>query len=122
MAFEKIKIENSSITVFEAHGTIDYNDIRAELIDYYNNEPTLHCIWDFSEGELSSLTNDNIHKLVAKELKLSKGRFYGKTALVAKDSYTFGICRMAQLIGSNRSATIEINVFYSKAKALRWLG
>jgi hypothetical protein len=121
MTINKIKLMDGKTTIHEAHGDITFTEILAELIDYYENNLTLNCIWDFTNASLFSLSKENIHSLVEKGSKYSIRRIGGKTAWIASDKFTFGICRMTQTLGHNKNVKLKLQVFYSKAKALRWI-
>ena len=120
MTINKIKLMDGKTTVHEAHGNIVYKELLEELIDFYENNLTLHCIWDFTNATISDLSKDQIRNLAEKGAEYSKRRIGGKTAWVVSDKLTYGICRMAQTIGLNKDVKVELKIFYSKAKALRW--
>jgi hypothetical protein len=121
MPINKIKLMDGKTTIHEAHGDITFNELLIELIDYYESHLTLNCIWDFTNASISTLSKEDIHALVEKGSQYSKRRIGGKTAWVAADKFTFGICRMTQILGHNKNIKLKLQVFYSKAKALRWM-
>ena len=109
------------LTVFTVHGVIDAGQLLDELRDYYAGQPTLHSLWNFSEADLTAISNDDILTLAHYIKQHSEHRRGGKSALVFAKDLDFGLGRMIDAQLEIEGSPVTMGSFKNKADALKWL-
>ncbi len=110
-----------TLTIFTAHGVIDAGRILEELRDYYDGQPTLYSLWDFSEADVTAISSDDISALAHYIKQHTAHRQGGKSALVLAKDLDFGLGRMIDAQLEIEEAPVTLSSFKSKADALEWL-
>ena len=52
------------LTIHRCQGKVTVADIEKIIVDFYEKEPTLNVLWDFSEADLSKVTIGEIEQLM----------------------------------------------------------
>ncbi len=113
---------SKGLTLFKAVGKMKAADFFDCLASYYEREVTLLTLWDLTEVDLSEITTGEIEDFADYARHLAQARKGGKTALVFRDVFEFGIGRMFEAYLEIGSLPFEINCFRSFDEAVVWLG
>lgn len=110
------------LTTHRCQGKVAAAEIEKVIGDFYQREPTLHVLWDFSAADLSRVTIGEIEQLAKAVNTIAHSRLGGKSAIVSPQDISFGLSRVYQAFAeTGGSSTAETRVFRSEQEALEWM-
>ena len=121
MPIQTIKNLSEELTEHIATGVISDQEMFDCENEFYSGNPTRLQLWNMSDAELTKITIDGMRQFVAKSSKLGKVRSGGRTAVVVKGQFQYGLGRMAETFGEFESLPFEFQLFRSRSEALSWL-
>jgi len=89
--------------------------------EFYSGSPTKLQFWDMSAAVLTKVTSEGMRQFIARTAKLGVVRSGGRTAVLVKSSFQFGLGRMAETFGEFESLPFEFRLFKNRAEAIAWL-
>lgn len=107
------------ITIYEANGSLSYEELSNVIEDFYTDKLTPKVILDMTEATASAMSKEDIVRLSKKVESLRNKRPKGKTAIVVKKKVDFGLAGVFR--GNIHNEQAEIQPFYSKEAAMVWL-
>ncbi len=112
---------DQNLTIFMASGQLTYEDQMSVLKTFYQNDPTLHVIWDLTRISGQRITADELQKIIAYTKKHDHKRTGGTTALVVTNQLDFGIARMSSTLAEIEHTPWEIVSFSTLDDALSYI-
>ena len=113
--------KNADLVVYTVSGKVSAVDIKEIIELFYQGNVFKYVLWDITEGDLSSLTADDVQNLASTPREHSEKRIGGKTALVAAKDAAFGLARMFEILTEHKNFSFETHVFRSMDEATKWL-
>lgn len=110
-----------NVTHFKARGEIAFAELLAASKAFYAGDPTLHSLFDITEGTVSGLSPADLNEIVAYLQKVSSRRVAGKTAIVVHQDIDFGIGKMFQAMSAISGYTPQVRIFRCCTEADRWI-
>lgn len=104
-------------------GVLTFQEYQILMNNIMNDEPfepSMHMFWDFRDGTLSQLSQDDIEAISAFVLmnQERRGRNY-RAAFAVHEPIDYGLSRMYQMISEDLPVTLQ--VFYDEQKASDWI-
>ncbi len=112
----------AQLTVFACEGAVTVDEISAEIRDFYQDKPTLHTAWDFTDADLAMLTAEGIVEIAQLVRSAAHSREGGRTALIFPLGQLMQMGDRFASIGQIEVAQAKIKIFDSWDKAQPWLG
>lgn len=109
------------LTINNCVDEISLKDIEDKIDQFYNGEPTLHVLWDFTQAILPSMSTEQVEILSYQVTEKGHSRDGGKTAIVASQDLVFGLGRMFGSLSSSKNHIAEVRVFRSSEEAIAWI-
>lgn len=109
------------LTLNECVGKVCRREIEESIRVYYESEPTMNIVWDFSGADLSAIGASEIEDLAQKTKVMAHSREEGKTAIIAPTDISFGLSRMYQVFADMAEQIASIGVFRSAPEAEEWI-
>ena len=106
-------------TVSGYHTPYEYMKRIQQNLD---NNPMKYALWDYSNADLSNLTNENLTELMQFTVDHPNTHVLKKVALVLPSDLSYGLGRMFETFGEIENAPWEIRPFRSMEEAFLWLG
>ena len=119
---ETTKNPELGLTVNKAKNEISSLDLINWVKDYYSGVVTELILWDFSEADISKITNDELKELIQVVRKTAIKRNGGKTALVFSKNIGYGLGRMYGALSEIEGIPFEYRSFRDIKDAEKWLG
>ena len=113
--------KNADLVVYTVKGKISAADIKEIIQLFYQGNVSKYVLWDITEGDLSSLTADDVQNIASTPREHSDKRKDGKTALVAAKDAIFGLARMFEIFTEHKNFPFETQVFRSIDDVKKWL-
>ena len=113
--------KNADLIVYTVKGKIFAADIKEIIQLFYQGNVSKYVLWDIAEGDLSSLSTDDVQSIASTPRDHSDKRIGGKTALVAAKDAAFGLARMFEILTGHKNFPFETQVFRSIDDAKKWL-
>jgi len=113
---------SGDVTIKKIIDRLTYNDLMAELRDFYEKHATKYLIWVIAEGTLTELTSEDLNVVAHFVKSQAHTRVGGKTAFVAPGNLEFGICRMLDTFGELKHISFETRTFRDLSEAAKWIG
>jgi len=110
------------LTVFIAHGEIDIQVLKQNVLQYYTHQPTKNVIWDMTQGRLTITKSSELREVVSIAKQHSQNRKEGRTAIVSPDDTGFGLGRMYGSFAEIEGLPYEYGVFRDMQSAAKWIG
>ncbi|MFT5233577.1 MAG: hypothetical protein ACI9UK_001161 [Candidatus Krumholzibacteriia bacterium] len=110
-----------NLTMFSCTGTPTPSELKNTLTAFYESEPTLNTIWDFSNADLAEITAEKISELAAYLKNASHSRAGGRSALIYSMKQ---LSEMSERLSNLAELEIEdatIKVFDTMDKARHWI-
>jgi hypothetical protein len=111
----------SKITAAIGKGRVTANDLLAALRAFYDNAPTLLALCDLSDADLSSLSTEELARIVQFTERRAEVRRRGKTAITAPGNLEYGMARMYEILADAHAHPVTIRAFRTREQALKWL-
>ena len=118
---ETIVDEKQNLTIHKCSGNLTEQEILDTIHSFYDGDPTLYTLWDFTNASMSGISPRAITKMFALIQKLGPGRRGGKTAVVAPEDLEYGMARMFQIMSDVNDFPFKIKVFRYFGDASQWL-
>jgi hypothetical protein len=109
------------LTVFEATGTVPFNEQMKVLKVFYEGSPTSNVIWDFTQVDEIKITSEELQKIVRYTKEHSALRQGGHTALVVNTKLKYGLARMASIYAEVEETPWDMQVFEDMDTAMAWI-
>jgi len=109
------------LTIHRCQGKVAVTDIEKIIVAFYDKEPTLNVLWDFSEADLSKVTIGEIEQLAKTVNAVSHSRTSGKSAIISPHDISFGLSRVYQAFAESGDVKSTTKVFRNEQEALDWL-
>jgi hypothetical protein len=111
----------AKITTAIGRGRVKASDLLAALHAFYDNAPTLLALCDISDADLSSLSTEELVRIVQFTERRAEVRRGGKTAIAASGNLEYGMARMYEILADAHAHPVTIRAFRTPEEALRWL-
>lgn len=122
MKFRVHRDKEADLTIHEATGQIDTDDILAELEDFYHSRVTRYVIWDLNNGGDPDLTTDDMQRIIRYSRDKDAVRLNGKSAIVTNNDRYYGLSRMFEIYAEMApELPLRFRVFRTMDEARRWL-
>lgn len=118
---KRTNIENTSITILTVSGVFTYEDTINALDDFFNNGVTPYLLWDFTNADVSGITQEDMELIIEYAKSNAPLRKNGRTAIVVNHDLAFGLSRMYDTLSEIREHPITHCVFRDMDKAKNWL-
>lgn len=109
--FEKTVINDKNLTIYMVSDRVSVDEIINEISSLYETEFTEKLLWDFSQADLTDLTNDHIKQIISHAKKYAGLRKSGKTAFVLSSDLEYGLGRMYGTLSEIADHPISHGVF-----------
>lgn len=110
------------LTLHSIKGEATRDELIRIIENYQSEKPLRYVIWDFSEADVSNLSDEDLRSILAVGKKLAEYRKGGKTALVVPHDLSFGLGRMYESLTDFESFWVGNRAFRSMEEAEEWLG
>jgi hypothetical protein len=111
----------SKITAAIGRGRVTARELLAALHTFYDNAPTLLALCDLSDADLSSLSTEELVRIVQFTERRAEVRRGGKTAITAPGDLEYGMARMYEILADAAAHPVAIRAFRTQEEALQWL-
>lgn len=111
----------TDLTVISVRGEVKATALMAWIADYYSGTVTCLHLWDFTEADLSKISNDECRNITLEIKTRSNSRMGCKSALVFSNDLMFGLGRMFESYCDIDSVPIYFRCFRDMSKAKNWL-
>ncbi len=119
--FQKTIETKDDLTTIIVSGKVSTPELIDALKDFYNDKFTTNLLWDFSGADLTEISMDHLHTLIAFSKSYGHLRKGGKTAIVLSGGYWFGMGRMFETLSVLNQHAVLYNVFKKTDEAKAWL-
>lgn len=113
--------DQKDLTVFIAHGEIDIQVLKQNVLQYYTHQPTKNVIWDMTDAKLLIRHSSELRDVVRIAKQYSPNRVKGRTAIVSPDDTGFGLGRMYGSYAEIEGLPYEYGVFRDIQGAKQWI-
>ena len=110
------------LTMFKAVGKMTADDFFDCLASYYSRGVTQLTLWDLTEADLSEIATGEIQDFAEYARHLAEARKGGKTAIVFRGHFDFGLGRMFETYLELAGLPLKIHVCRCHNEARKWLG
>ncbi len=110
------------LTTVVAEGQLEAEDFLGWLREYYSGTVTELVLWDFTDADISQISDDGFEEIVKASKDRDKARAWGKTALVFDDEDGYKKGKDYVSLSESRDMEFEIQVFKDMSAARSWLG
>ena len=114
--------DKKQLTLIRVQGKPTIEDYIKGVRDYYKKDTTLHLLWDFTQGNVSGLSGDELRRAIRETRKVIHSRGKGKTAFVFPTVHGFGLGRMLETFAELEEMPVEFRTYHSLKAAYDWLG
>ena len=111
-----------NLAIHTVKGQVTEVEIAQKIEEYHLGEPEKYAIWDFSDADVTNLSNEQLKSLVSVGKKFAERRKGGKTALVVPEDLAFALGRMWETFAEMESFAVTNRAFRSIEEAKTWLG
>jgi hypothetical protein len=111
----------NDLTIHKCSGVLTEQKLLDKIQTFYDSNPTLYTLWDFSHAATNSISQEAVRKMLALVQRVGPRRRGGKTAVVAPKDLEYGMARMFQLMSDDTDFPFEIKVFRYFGEASQWL-
>jgi hypothetical protein len=109
------------LTIFSPTGVLNFNEIMSAITSFYEGSPTKNVLWDLNEVSKINITSQEIEKIAASRPQYNKKRPEGKTAIVTRNDYYFGLSRMFETYSQLKNIPFQVMVFHTIKEAYQWV-
>lgn len=120
-SIKRKNIKVGCLTILTVNGALTCEEIIHAMEDYFKNDVTPYLLWDFTDADLSKITEKNMRQIIALAKSNAHLRKNGKTAIVAPRDLTFGLSRMYEMLSELNKHPIQHYVFKDINGAIAWL-
>lgn len=110
------------LTMFKAVGKMTADDFFDCLASFYNRGVTQLTLWDLTEADLTEIATGEIQNFAEYARHLAEARMGGKTAIVFRGKFDFGLGRMFETYLELAGLPLKIHVCRCLDAARKWLG
>jgi len=118
---ETVVDKQNDLTIHKCSGGITADEFKEAIHSFYNGNPTMNVVWDFSKASLADTPATVVKQLSMLVQKLGCCRKNGKSAVIASRDLEYGMARMFQIMTENGEIPFTIRVFRSFNEAKKWL-
>ncbi len=120
MAAIEITIDREAdLATATAFGAVSESDFMDAFHRFYAQNPTGRILWDFSKASLANLSFTKINNFLQGSA-LSGRPALGKTAVVVRPSYAYGMVRIFETLQEMQNVPYETQSFGSTKDAFAW--
>lgn len=112
---------DESLTILTVSGIFTTEEAIHAFEKFIEHDVTLNLLWDFSDADLSQITQKGMEQIIAFTKSKVHLRKNGRTAFVGSQDLPFGVSRMYQTLSEINEHPISQYVFRDMDKALTWL-
>ena len=109
------------LTIFTVTGALPFEEGMEALAQFYDNEPTMNALWDFSEASLIRITYVELQKIIDYVSTQAQKRIGGTSILVGSEDLEFGTIRLLKTFGEIKALPFQIVIFRTIEAAYQWL-
>lgn len=120
-SIERSNIKDESLTILTVRGIPTSEDVIHAFEAFVENDVTLNLLWDFTDADLSLLNNNDIIQIIVIAKSSAHLRKKGRTAIVGRRDFTFGLSRMYETLSEIQKHPIQHHVFRNIDEAITWL-
>jgi len=102
-------------------GKVTADEVITWINDIYTLTKAFNILWDYSDGDLSGLTADDIQDILETARKYELVRSGGKTAFVVQNKGSFSVGALYEFMGDIEGYKVKTAVFKNKEEAVNWL-
>lgn len=115
-------IEDLDLTIFRVEGALTSDMVMSQLEEFYlDGDPTRHILWDLSLGEITTITQAEMGRILDLAQAHAHRRRNGRTALVGSHDLAFGLARMYEILAEVGEHPLEHRVTRDLDTALAWI-
>ena len=120
-SIKRTNIADESLTILTVSGIFTAEKVIRAFEKFIEHNVTANLLWDFSDADLSQITQKNMEKIIAFTKSKAHLRKNGRTAFVSEQDLPFGVSRMYQTLSEINEHPISQCVFRDMDKALTWI-
>lgn len=109
------------LTILSVNGVLTCDEVLHALDDFYEHDVTPYLMWDFTEADVSGITQNDMERIISAVKSNTPLRKNGRTAFVAHHDLSFGLSRMYQMLSEVSEHPIPPIVFRDRDSAIAWL-
>jgi hypothetical protein len=113
--------KDTKLTMFICSGTVAVDEIEDNIRTFYSGKPTLNSLWDFTDADVSRLSQEDILHTAELVKTASHSRAGGKTALVFPNEMLMGMMDILEGIARIEVAEAKIKIFNGLDLGLAWI-
>jgi len=110
-----------NLTMFLCSGTPTPSELRNTLTAFYESDPSLNTIWDFSGADLAELTAEKISELAGFLKNTSHSRAGGRSALIFSHEQLTSMSDRLENVAEFHIEDATIKIFDTIDKARHWI-
>ncbi len=118
-AFQITIDSEADLATATANGAVTEGDFMEAFHRFYKEKPAGRVLWDFSKASLANLTFSKINTVLRSSMYDGRPAL-GKTALVLRPSYAYGMVRIFETLLEMQNAHFETRSFDSTEEAFSW--
>ncbi|MBC2737707.1 MAG: hypothetical protein HF981_25335 [Desulfobacteraceae bacterium] len=118
---KRSNIKDASLTILTVSGVVTCQDVIHALEDFFKNDVTPNLLWDYTDADVSEITEKCMNQIIAIAKSNAHLREKGRTAIVGRGDVTFGLSRMYEILSELREHPIQHHVFRNIDEAITWL-
>ena len=113
--------EKLNLTTFVVSDRVTAAEIEEQVKTLYRGKPSLHAMWDFTEGDVSVLSPADISGIAQFVKTASHSRSGGRTALVFPTTMLTEMAPLLESISEIEVPDAKIKIFNDLGAALTWI-
>ncbi len=110
-----------NLTTFVCTGPVKAADIEEQVKILYQGKPSLHAMWDFTDGDVSVLSPADVSGIARLVKTASHSRSGGRTALVFPTTMLTEMASLLESISEIEVPDAKIKIFNDLDAALAWI-
>jgi hypothetical protein len=112
----------NDLSIFTVDGDLTADEIIDRVEEYYTKHPSRLILWIMGDADISTLTSEDIERIIQTAKKHSGKRQEGKTAIVGSKDVEYGMARMYEALTGFENLPYEYRAFKDIGEAKEWLG
>ena len=110
-----------NLTTYLCSGQVTMAEIREQLLAFYGGKPTLNTIWDYTDADVSALSQEDILNVARFVKTAAHSRDGGKTALVFPAAMLMDMGPLLEAISEIEVPEAKIKIHQDIQAALDWI-
>jgi hypothetical protein len=118
---ETVVSRRHNLTIYKCSGDLSEAEISNAIQFLYNDQPTLHLLWDLSNASMDGISSTFVRKISTSVRERGIAVQDRKIAVIAPKDLEYGIARMFQILSNESRFPFKIKVFKYVGEACQWI-